>query len=179
MLQTIWYLLIGLAIGLVSGTLGIGGGVLLVPALLLLWGGDATHFDKARGTSLAVLALPVALPGAWKYFQNAQIDLMAALTIAVAFACGGYFGAAAVKYLPAEAIRFSFGCMMLFLAMRYILSTKNEAANAAGGLAALVFALASFYALRVLGRRHLPPPDLGQKIREIAAEEPAEPDYYI
>jgi uncharacterized membrane protein YfcA len=179
MVQYGWYLLIGLAIGLLSGTLGIGGGILLVPALMLLWGGDVTHFNKARGTSLAVLALPVALPGAWKYFQNAHIDLVAAVTIAAAFALGGYLGAAAVKHLPADAIRFSFGCMMLVLAMRYILSTNSEAANAVGGLAALGFALISFYALRLLGRRYLSQPNLGQKIQDIAAEEPPEPDYSI
>ena len=152
MQQTATYLAIGLVIGLVSGALGIGGGVLMVPALMLLWGGDDLHFHKARGTSLAVLVMPVVLPGAWKYFRDNHVDVTAAICIAVAFAVGGYVGAALVQYLPAPAIRFGFGCMMLFLAMRYILSADDEASMAIGGLAALALALPAYWALRLLGR---------------------------
>ncbi len=178
MQQTATYLAIGLAIGLISGALGIGGGVLMVPALMLLWGGDDQHFHKARGTSLAVLVLPVVLPGAWKYFRYNQVDVTAALCIAVAFAAGAYLGADLVHHLPAPAIRFAFGCIMLFLAMRYIVSADDEASKAIGGLAAVALALPGYWALRLLGRRY-PAPDLGKKMQEMAAEERCEPDYYI
>ena len=97
----------------------------------------------------------------------------------MAFAVGGYVGAALVQYLPAAAIRFGFGCMMLFLAMRYILSADDEASMAIGGLAAMAVALPAYWALRLLGRRYPAPPDLGKKMQEMAAEEQGEPDYYI
>jgi uncharacterized membrane protein YfcA len=178
MQQTAIYLAIGLAIGLISGALGIGGGVLMVPALMLLWGGEPEHFHKARGTSLAVLALPVVWPGAWRCFRDNHVDVTAAICIAVAFAAGTYMGADLVRYLPAATIRFGFGCIMLFLAMRYIISADDEASKAIGGLAAVALALPGFWALRLLGRRY-PAPDLGKKMQEMAAEEQCEPDYYI
>ena len=173
------YLAIGLGVGLVSGTMGIGGGVLLVPALMLMWGGDPSHFNKARGTSLAVLVMPVVLPGAWKHFRDHHVDVSAAVCIGVAFAVGSYAGAAVVHKIPAEALRMAFGFVMLFIAMRFILSTNNEAANAATGLGATALALLAYFTLRALGRRHIVRPSLGGKIQEMAAQNPAGPDYYI
>jgi uncharacterized protein len=180
MQQLAMYLLIGLGIGLISGALGIGGGVLMVPALMLLTT-PGFNFDKARGTSLAVLVLPVALPGAWKYFCENHVDVKAAVAIAVAFAIGGYFGASLVQHLQGHGalIRFAFGCMMLFLAMRYILSSSDEASMAIGGLAALALALVAYWALRLLGRHYPPRPELGQKMQEMAEQEQGGHDYSI
>ena len=179
MWQIVMYLAIGLGIGLVSGTMGIGGGVLLVPALMLLWGGDASHFNKARGTSLAVLVMPVVFPGALRYFKDNHVDVTAAVCVAVAFAVGGYAGAAIVHKIPAEALRMGFGFVMLFIAVRFIISTDKEAASAAAGIVAAVLATIFYFAMRALGRRHHARPSLHQKIQELAAEEPGGPDYYI
>jgi uncharacterized membrane protein YfcA len=180
MWQIALYLVIGLGIGLVSGTMGIGGGVLLVPALMLLWGGDS-HFSKARGTSLAVLVMPVVFPGAWKYFRENHVDLTAAVCVGLSFAVGGYLGASIVHKIPAEALwlRMGFGFVMLFIAVHFIISTNNEAAIAAAGLVAAALATIFYFAMRALGRRHLARPSLHQKIQEQAAEEPGGPDYYI
>ena len=75
------YLAIGLAVGTVSGALGIGGGVLMLPALWWLCEMPPT---KAAGTTLAVLVVPVVLPAAWEYYDKGHIDVRAALWIAVA-----------------------------------------------------------------------------------------------
>src|SRR5262245_5360448 len=82
------YLVLGVTIGGMSGALGIGGGVILVPALIWL-----LDFDQkaAAGTTLAVLAVPVLVPSVWKYYEQGLIEskhLQAAAWIAVAFAVG-------------------------------------------------------------------------------------------
>jgi hypothetical protein len=182
MLDVVRLLLIGLGIGVVSGLLGIGGGVLLVPLLMLFCG---FSFAKARGTSLAVLVMPVVLPAAWRYFHDLRdkpgdsIDVSAAVWIAASFIVGGYIGAALVSYLPAEKLRLCFGLVMLFIAMRYIISTDDDASAAAAGLLATVMALIVFAVLRVIGRRYMPPPNLGTKIQEASVQEHTGPDYYI
>src|SRR5437773_1654223 len=89
-MKIILYLSIGLAIGTVSGALGIGGGVLLVPALIWLCGMDPQH---AAGTTLAVLVVPVVLPAVLTYARHDRLNVEAALWVAVAFAAGSFLGA--------------------------------------------------------------------------------------
>jgi uncharacterized membrane protein YfcA len=182
MMDVVRFLFVGLGIGLVSGVLGIGGGVLMVPVLMFFCG---FSFAKARGTSLAVLVMPVVLPAAWRYFHDLRdkpgdsIDIAAAVWIAASFVVGGYVGAALVTYLPAEKLRLCFGVLMLFVAMRYIISTDDEASAAAAGLGATLMALTVLAILRAVGRRYMPPPNLGAKIQEASAQEHTGPDYYI
>src|SRR5206468_3244528 len=100
------YLLVGLVIGAISGTLGIGGGVLLVPALIWIFGFDQ---PRAAGTSLAILVPPVGLLAAWAYYQKGLMDFEAAAWIAGAFAVGAYGGALVVPYIPLPTLRLLFG----------------------------------------------------------------------
>ena len=90
-------LLVGLVVGMVSGVVGIGGGILFVPALIWLTGMDQ---HKAQGTSLGALLLPVGLLAFWEYYHNGQADLRIALLLAIGFFVGGYFGAVAAVYIP-------------------------------------------------------------------------------
>jgi uncharacterized membrane protein YfcA len=175
-MRILLYLLLGWGIGTVSGALGIGGGVLLVPALMWLC---KMKYPEAAGTSLAVLVPPVGLLAAWKSWQEDRVDLEAAFWIALAFAGGAYFGAAILKYIPTEFLRLSFGFLMLYIAMRFILSSDNEAANAAAGLGTVAVGWVSYFFLRRLGRRHLPAPDLGSHIRTSAEQGRGESEYYI
>jgi uncharacterized membrane protein YfcA len=137
-MKTLEFVLLGLVIGSLSGALGIGGGVLLVPALMLC----GFEYAKATGTSLAVLVPPIGLLAAWKSYQQGRVDLEAAFVIAVAFAAGAYAGAWSVAYIPQEALRFLFGLLMIYIAMRFIVESDNEAKNAAAGLVAMLVALA-------------------------------------
>jgi uncharacterized membrane protein YfcA len=156
------FIALGLAVGFISGTLGIGGGVLLVPALMLC----GFEYSKAAGTSLAVLVPPIGLLAAWKSYAQDRVDLEAALWIALAFALGAYGGAAAVAWLPVALLRLIFGFLMLFIAVRFLIGSDNEAMIAAAGIVAMLLAWAAYLWLRTLGRRHCQRPHLGQHIRD-------------
>jgi hypothetical protein len=95
--MTWMYLLIGLAVGVVSGVVGIGGGILFVPALVWLAGMDQ---HKAQGTSLGALLAPVGLLAFMEYYRKGNADLRVALLLAVGFFVGGYFGAMGAQQIP-------------------------------------------------------------------------------
>ena len=82
-------LIIGLFAGFMSSMVGIGGGVIIVPALVFLFG---MNQKMAQGTSLLMLALPVAAAGAYTYYKNGNLDWRASLILAATFIIGGYFG---------------------------------------------------------------------------------------
>lgn len=158
-------LALGLAIGGVSGLLGIGGGVLLVPALMYLFGVEQA---KAAGITLAVLAVPVVLPGAWRYHSRGLIDgddLKMAGCIAVAFAIGTYLGADLQAYVPLSWLRLGFGFVMIYIAVRFIVRSDDEAHVAFLGVSALLVAWSGYIALRALGRKYPRPLSLGQQIQ--------------
>src|SRR6516165_8434319 len=106
------FLLLGGVIGTLSGALGIGGGVLLVPALM--WVCDFDYL-RAAGTSVGVLALPVGLLGALEAFQQNRVDPWAAVCIAVTFALGAYAGALLVPHLPRPVLLVCFGLLLIFI----------------------------------------------------------------
>jgi uncharacterized membrane protein YfcA len=170
------YAAVGAGIGGLSGILGIGGGVLLVPILMWVFGFD---YLRATGTSLAVLAPPVILPAAWRAYKANHVDLMAALCIAVTLAGGGYLARGYIKHIPTETLRFIFGMVLLFLGMRFIFGSNREVSSALAGLFSLALAGFAFLALRALGRRHLPPPSLADAIRSADTRDQSEPEYYI
>lgn len=89
-------LLVGLVVGMVSGVVGIGGGVLFVPALIWLVGMDQ---HKAQGTSLGALLAPVGLFAFYEYYRKGNADLHVALLLAAGFLVGGYFGAVGAQHI--------------------------------------------------------------------------------
>jgi uncharacterized membrane protein YfcA len=90
-------ILIGVAGGLLSGLFGVGGGVVLVPLMVFY-----LHFSQktAQGTTLAMLALPVALIGAWNYHKQGHVDWRVALLLAVGFVLGIYASSHLAVHLP-------------------------------------------------------------------------------
>ena len=90
-------LLVGLVVGMLSGVVGIGGGILFVPALVWLLG-MSQH--KAQGTSLGALLLPVGLLAFLEYYRKGNADLRVAMLLAAGFLVGGYFGAAVAQPIP-------------------------------------------------------------------------------
>lgn len=174
-MQVLLYLVIGLTIGGISGTLGIGGGVLLMPILIWLFKFDQL---KATGTTLAILVPPIGLLAAWKYFMQDLIDLQAAAWIAGAFAIGAYGGASIVTYIPVAALRVGFGLMLIYVAVRFLLASDAVVASAAIGLAAFFLAWLAYLGLRALGHRHLAKPDLTQTIQRMHRGR-GEIDYHI
>jgi uncharacterized protein len=170
------FVMIGLTVGSLSGVLGIGGGVLLVPALIWLCGFGP---NKATGTSLAILIPPIGLPTAWRAYNEQQVDLPAALWIAGAFTIGAYASRGLLAHIDVHWFRLIFGVIMIFIAMRFIVGSDSEATAAAAGLTAALLALLGFWALRFLGRRHRLPPNLGEQIQQKQGEGWGERDYQI
>ena len=109
------YLCIGLAAGVLSGMFGIGGGILIVPALVFLG-----HFSAktALGTSLGALLLPVGLLGAYTYWENGHLDVRASLLIAAGLTLGVYAGARLAQVLPAAVLQRLFAAFIMVLAFR-------------------------------------------------------------
>lgn len=115
------YLLVGLLIGLLSGVVGIGGGVLIVPALVYVFG-MSQH--RAQGTSLGALLAPIGALAFWEYYKAGNVDVPAALLIALGFAVGGYFGGHWSQHLPDVVVRRAFGVLMVALGLHLVLAAK-------------------------------------------------------
>jgi uncharacterized membrane protein YfcA len=107
----IWMiLLIGLIVGAFSGVVGIGGGVLFVPALIWLLGMDQ---HKAQGTSLGALLAPVGMFAFYEYYRRGNADLRVALLLSAGFLVGGYFGAVGAAHIPDLWLRRIFAIVMI------------------------------------------------------------------
>ena len=103
-------LLVGLVVGAFSGVVGIGGGILFVPALVWLLGMDQ---HKAQGTSLGALLAPVGLFAFWEYYRRGNADLRIALLLAAGFLVGGYFGAVGAQHISELWLRRIFALILI------------------------------------------------------------------
>src|SRR3990172_7847922 len=90
MTNILLYIVLGLIAGIVSGLIGVGGGIIVIPALIFLFG-FSQH--QAQGTTLAMLVPPIGLLAAWMYYQQGYVDLKVAGYICAGFLFGGLFGA--------------------------------------------------------------------------------------
>jgi uncharacterized membrane protein YfcA len=108
-------LLIGLVVGLISGVVGIGGGVLFVPALVWLLG---MNQHKAQGTSLGALLLPVGAFAFFEYYRKGNADIRVALLLAAGFLVGGYFGAVGAQHIPELWLRRIFALTLVLIGGR-------------------------------------------------------------
>lgn len=150
----------GIAVGIVSGMLGIGGGVLLIPGLVLLFGFSQ---QEAQGTSLAVLIPPIGIFAAIVYYQHGFVRLPVVGLVALGFVLGAPWGAKLVSHLPVAGLRLAFGILLLYLGFHYVMpprATKWGAALPAG-----MAAVASAIIMGLTGRR-----------RTKASHRPAPPD---
>jgi uncharacterized membrane protein YfcA len=108
-------LLVGLVVGAFSGVVGIGGGILFVPALIWFFGMDQ---HKAQGTSLGALLAPVGLFAFWEYYRRGHADLRIALLLAAGFLVGGYFGAVGAQHIPEIWLRRVFAVTLVAVGAR-------------------------------------------------------------
>ena len=113
--MTFIFLAIGLGSGVLSGLFGIGGGVVIVPALLLIARMPAT---TATGTSLGALLLPVGALGAWTYYRNGHLDVRASLWIALGLFFGAYIGARLAQTLTPVQLKRAFAVFLVLVAAR-------------------------------------------------------------
>ncbi|HEX6925678.1 MAG TPA: sulfite exporter TauE/SafE family protein [Longimicrobiaceae bacterium] len=117
------YLVIGLGAGVLSGLFGVGGGVLIVPALILFVG-LSTH--AAVGTSLGALLLPVGILGAIAYYRSGNLDLQASLLIAVGLFIGAHFGARIALSLSPVNLTRAFAVFLVLVAVRMWVGTLGR-----------------------------------------------------
>lgn len=118
--QTILLLIaIGIAAGMLSGFVGVGGGILVVPALVFLMG-MAQH--EAQGTSLLLLMIPVGIFAVYNYYRSGNINIQYSLTIAVGFVAGAYLGSRLALKMSPELVKRVFGVFMLLVALKMIFS---------------------------------------------------------
>jgi uncharacterized membrane protein YfcA len=110
---------VGLIAGFLSGILGVGGGVLMVPLMILLLG-FSQH--QAQGTSLAVLAVPVTLAAAYNYYQDGSLNWKYALVMASMFVIGGYLGSKLAISLDEKLLKRIFGVVLVILGLRMVLT---------------------------------------------------------
>ena len=110
-------LCIGLFAGLMSGMIGIGGGIVMVPMLLLL--GMSQH--QSQGISLAVLAVPVTALAAFNYYKEGYVDIKYAAVIAIFFVIGGYIGSKFALQIDERILKKVFGFILLIVAGKMIL----------------------------------------------------------
>ena len=111
--------LIGLVTGAVSGMLGIGGAIILVPALIFIMG-FSQH--EAQGTSLAMMLPPIGLLAAYNYFKAGHVNIKFALILAIAFIAGSYFGSKLAISLPHTVLKKIFAVLLLLVAAKLLLS---------------------------------------------------------
>jgi hypothetical protein len=114
--STGFVLLLGLLIGAVSGVVGIGGGILIVP--LLVYFGMSQH--KAQGTSLGALLAPVGVLAFWQYYREGNADLRTALLLGAGFLVGGYFGAWGAGHIPDLLLRRIFAVVLIVVGVRML-----------------------------------------------------------
>jgi uncharacterized membrane protein YfcA len=111
------YILLGLVAGILSGMIGIGGGTIIVPVLVLIFG-FSQH--SAQGTTLALLVPPIGILAAWTYYRQGYVDLTAAGWICLGFFIGGFLGAKIATGLSNVALERIFGFALLLIAIKMI-----------------------------------------------------------
>ncbi|GIW31877.1 MAG: hypothetical protein KatS3mg071_2051 [Meiothermus sp.] len=111
-------LLIGAAAGILSGFFGIGGGVVVVPALVFLLGLSQL---QATATSLAALLLPVGILGVLNYYRVGAVNLPVASLLALGLLVGTYFGSRVALTLPEAVLRRGFGILLILIALQLLL----------------------------------------------------------
>lgn len=114
------YIALGLAAGTFSGFMGLGGGILLTPALVYIFG---LTQHQAQGTSLAVMVPPITLLAALRYYYSGNVKLDIAMFIALGFIVGGLLGAQIVQAVPELVLKKIFGGILLIIAIKMIIFT--------------------------------------------------------
>ena len=114
--------IIGLMTGVFGGTFGVGGAVLMIPALVYFLGVDQ---HTAQGTSLAVMLPPIGLFAAYNYYKAGQVNIWYAVIIAVSFLIGGYFGSKIALNLPEAMMKKIFGIFLLLIALNLIFGRQS------------------------------------------------------
>lgn len=113
---------LGVLAGVFSGVVGIGGGIIIVPALVYLFG---LSQHQAQGTTLGLLMFPVGIMAVLQYYRQGYIDYRYVLFIAAGFVAGGYLGGRLAVTLPDQLIKKVFALLMIAIAIKILFFDKN------------------------------------------------------
>ena len=115
--------LVGLAAGMLSGLVGVGGGIIIVPALVLFLGFSQ---KAAQGTSLGILLLPVGILGIVQYYKEGYVNVGYVATIAIAFLVGSFFGARLAISLSDEKVKRIFAIVLMLIAIKMLFFDRHK-----------------------------------------------------
>jgi uncharacterized membrane protein YfcA len=169
---------IGLGIGIISGMVGIGGGILVIPTLVLLFGFSQ---ERANGTSLAMLLPPIGIFAVLAYQKGGNIDWKTAMLLAAGFAVGAFVGGKIVnaKLISEQHLRVMFLVLLLYVAARMLFKIEPRV-HAAIGTAALVIAFAGTYlGALLLARKWSKAPPYWAALYQEKLKAPVGQDYEI
>ena len=110
-------ILIGLVAGILSGLVGVGGGILMVPALVLILGFTQ---KQAQGTSLGIMLLPVGILAVIQYYKQGYVDFQMVFIIAAAFVLGGFLGSKIALNISDEKMKKIFGLILLMVSLKML-----------------------------------------------------------
>lgn len=123
-MTNIWLcLILGLLAGIISGMTGIGGGIIVLPALIVFLG-FSQH--QAQGTTLALLVLPIDILAAWTYYKQGYVDIKVAALICLGFVLGGWLGAKIGTNLPNGVLTKIFAFLLIISAVRVLFITSAD-----------------------------------------------------
>jgi uncharacterized protein len=114
-------ILVGIAAGMLSGLVGVGGGIIIVPALVYFIGFTQ---KTAQGTSLGLILLPVGILGVLQYYKQGHVDFKVVGILAVGFLLGSYFGSKVALSLSQETVKKIFAVLMIIIAIKMLFFDK-------------------------------------------------------
>ena len=116
-------ILVGIAAGMLSGLVGVGGGIIIVPALVYFIGFSQ---KTAQGTSLGLILLPVGILGVMQYYKQGHIDVKVVIILAIGFLAGSFFGSKIALSLPQDTIKKIFAVLMIIIAIKMLFLDKPK-----------------------------------------------------
>lgn len=119
-------ILIGIAAGILGGLVGVGGGIIIVPALIYFIGFSQ---KTAQGTSLGLIMLPVGILGVLQYYKQGHVDFKVVGLLAIGFLAGSYFGSKFALSLSQETVKKIFASLMIIIAVKMLFFDKEKKDN--------------------------------------------------
>ncbi len=115
-------ILVGIAAGILGGLVGVGGGIIIVPALIYFLGFSQ---KQAQGTSLGILLLPVGILGVLQYYKAGYVDMRTIWLVSLGFLAGSYFGSKVALALSQETVKKIFAILMILVAVKMLFFEKK------------------------------------------------------
>ncbi|WP_081675067.1 sulfite exporter TauE/SafE family protein [Daejeonella oryzae] len=112
-------IIIGILAGVLSGLIGIGGGIIVIPALVFILGYSQ---QTAQGTTLAMMVPPIGLLAAFAYYKEGYVDIKSSAIICIGFVIGSYFGAKYAAGIPEIQLRKIFSIILILVALKMFFS---------------------------------------------------------